>query len=149
MQILGQVTKSFDFSRARMLQPSPTVQQKQESNSTPLASRLGSFTKKTSAIMKEHNLNNISSNGLRSLCHELRDSGIITSEQLLDLTAPYVVRRDAQMRDISNPDEKRDFINDLAQSIEAVQRANPGDMASIAYLQRVKNLAESLNAAAN
>jgi hypothetical protein len=101
---------------------------------------------RASVIMSGQDLTNISRNELKSLTDKLYDAGVITGEQRLDLTAPYVDQLNAQMQSVANPDEKRNFLADLAATLDAAKRLRPEDTSSIAYLQKVNNLADSLAA---
>ena len=91
-------------------------------------------------------LSNISKNELKALTNKLYDAGVITGEQRLDLTAPYADQLNAQMQSVANPDEKRNFIADLSATLDAAKRLRPDDTSSIAYLEKVNNLANSLAA---
>lgn len=106
----------------------------------------GERASRASAIMAGQDLGNISRNELKALADRLYDEGVITGEQRLDLTAPYVGKVNAQMQDVTDPDEKRDFLADLSAALDAVKRLQPNDASSISYLEKVNNLANSLGA---
>lgn len=106
----------------------------------------GERANRATNIMAGQDLSNISKNELKELTNKLYDAGVITGEQRLDLTAPYVDQFNAQMQSVANPDEKRNFIADLSATLDAAKRLRPDDTSSIAYLEKVNNLAHSLAA---
>jgi hypothetical protein len=106
----------------------------------------GERASRATDIMAGKDLRNISRNELKKLTNKLYDAGVITGEQRLDLTAPYVDQLNGQMQSTSNPDEKRDFLADLSATLDAAKRLRPGDTSSISYLEKVNNLANSLTA---
>ena len=78
-------------------------------------------------IMTGQDLTNISRNELKALTDKLYDAGVITGEQRLDLTAPYVDQLNAQMHSVANPDEKRNLLADLMATLGAAKRLRPQD----------------------
>lgn len=106
----------------------------------------GDRASRASDVMSDQNLTNISRNELKALTNKLYDAGVITGEQRLDLTAPYVDQLNAQKQSVANPNEKRNFLADLAATLDAAKRLRPDDTSSITYLQKVNNLANSLAA---
>ena len=106
----------------------------------------GARANRATDIMAGEDLSNISRNEIKALTNKLYDAGVITGEQRLDLTAPYVDQLNAQMQSTSNPDEKRNFLADLSSTLDAAKRLRPDDTSSIAYLEKVNNLANSLAA---
>jgi hypothetical protein len=98
-------------------------------------------------IMAGQDLGNISRNELKALTSKLYDAGVITSEQRLDLNMPNLDQLNAQMGyPVSNPDEKTNFLAELGAMLDAAKRLRPSDTSSIAYLEKVNNLANSLAA---
>lgn len=104
----------------------------------------GERASRAAHIMAGEDLSNISTNELRALTNKLYDAGVITGDQRLALTAPYVDQLDMHMQSFSNPDERRNFFADLGATLDAAKRLRPDDTSSIAYLQNVINLAHSL-----
>jgi len=104
----------------------------------------GERATRATEIMAGQDLSNISKNELKALTNKLYDAGVITGEQRLDLTAPYADQLNAQMQSVANPDEN--FIADLSATLDAAKRLRPDDTSSIAYLEKVNNLANSLAA---
>jgi hypothetical protein len=106
----------------------------------------GQPSRRATEIMRGRDLHNISRSELTSMANELYDAGVLTGEQRLDLTAPYVDQWDPGMKRISDPDQKRDFLADLDTVLEATRRDTPDNLAAIAHMGKVKDLALSLAA---
>ena len=69
---------------------------------------------------------------------------MLTGEQRLELTAPNVDHWGPGMNHNADPEQKRDFLADLDTVLEATRRDTPDDVAAIAYMQKVNDLAQSL-----
>lgn len=101
---------------------------------------------RASEIMAGKDLSNISRTDLKAKTDKLCDAGVINGEQRLDVTAPDADQFNAQRQSVSNPDENRNSLADLCASLEAAKRMRPDDTRSIAYLEKLNNLANSLAA---
>ncbi len=109
----------------------------------------GERAERAASIMAGVDLRNISRNELKALTDKLYDAGVITGEQRLDLTAPYVDQLDSHMRSIVNPDQKRNLLAELQTSLDSTKLFLPGDRTSIAFFEKLNNLAQSLASAAD
>lgn len=96
------------------------------------------------ALMQNYSLENISRRELLTLGDKLYDSGVISGEQRLELTAPYRGILSPSMENITDLDEKRNFLADVNHLLEYTKKFRPEDGSSIAYLQRVSDWTSSL-----
>lgn len=107
----------------------------------------GERASKAAEIMAGKDLRNISRNELKSLTDQLYDAGVITSEQRLDLNMPNLDELNKQMGcPYSGPEEKKDFLAEVGNWLDSAKRLRPGDRASISCLEKVNNMAQSLDA---
>jgi hypothetical protein len=63
------------------------------------------------SAMEARDLRNISRRELLALGDKLYDTGVISGEQRLELTAPYREKFNPNMERITDPDEKRNFFD--------------------------------------
>jgi hypothetical protein len=95
-------------------------------------------------LMQGYDLSNISRRELVALSDKLYDSGVISGEQRLELTAPYRDKFNPNMERITDPDEKRNFLTDVSDLLDYTKKFRSEDRSSIAYLEKLNNLASSL-----
>lgn len=95
-------------------------------------------------IMSRYDLRNISYNGLKELGRELYSDGVITGEEMLDMTAPTFDSSSLPGNSASDPRFSPDTpYNYLAmyEELLAFQKSNsPGDRKSIAWTERTLSL---------
>jgi hypothetical protein len=104
----------------------------------------GSKLRAAESVMQTHDLRNISRRDLVALGDKLYESGVISGEQRLELTAPYREKFNPNMERITDPDEKRNFLTDVSDLLDYTKRFRSEDRSSIAHLEKLNNLASSL-----
>lgn len=100
----------------------------------------------TTELLARHDLADISRFELRQLADDLHEAGILTGEQRLDLTAPYVDVLDVNMESVMDVHQRRNFVGDVQAALDDVRRSRPHDALSIAHFEKVKHLADALAA---
>jgi len=101
-------------------------------------------------VMSRYDLHNISYNNLIKLGHELRDNGLISSEEMLDMTAPSfddsTLPGNSPSDARSSPDMQHDFVGMYENLLAFTKHTNAGDTKSIAWLERTVSLFQNFAA---
>ncbi len=118
--------------------------------SNPTLTSMYPFSDKQAAhaakIMAAYDMRAISRSELIQLAHALFVAGVLTAEQRVDFTVPFLdafSRVDLTFNDV---DEERDRLKDLESALERARKAMPESHASVAYFEKVTRLARSLDA---
>jgi hypothetical protein len=107
--------------------------------------KIGAY-KAASKILEHYNLSSISWSQVKSLGRELREAGLLSDSQLLDLTAPYFPSLEERgltsAHEIANT--PYDYPAEFQKLLTQTKRDAPENTAVIAQLEKVSTLVNNL-----